>query len=153
MAPKAIEIFKKGQQIIEAFCCAPLFLGANKPYVCCLEGTKKNIHMFLESTNFAEECFPYGSLSTRHPCKSANILFWTTCNMCSLLESQIVKLKTDLKKNLRGPLLGKHFDRCIFLYTFSFVFPYNILNRHQNKKWVFDQTHVSKTDFILRGSL
>ena len=85
MAPKAIEIFKKGQQIIEVFCCAPLFLGANKPYVCCLEGTKKNIHMFPESTNFAEECFPYGSLSTRHP-----------CNMCSLLESQIVKLKTDL---------------------------------------------------------
>ena len=118
MAPKAIEIFKKGQQIIEAFCCAPLFLGANKPYVCCLEGTKKNIHMFLESANFAEECFPYGSLSTRHPCKSASILFWKTCNMCSLLENQIVKLKTDLKKNLRGPLLGKHFDRCIFLYIF-----------------------------------
>ena len=70
MAPKAIEIFKKGQQIIYwSFCYAPLFLGAKKQYACCLEEPQKNIHMFLESTNFAEECFPYGSLGSKKQSK------------------------------------------------------------------------------------
>ena len=127
-----------------------LFWEANITHTFCVRSYLKFLHALLSQYMFVMRLF----LSTRHPCKSASIFFWKTCNMCSLLESQVVKLKADLKKNLRGPLLGKHFDRCIFLYTFFFCISIKHIERwcnHQNKELVFDQqvkgTHVSKNIF------
>ena len=90
---KPLRFLRRDNKLLKLFVVHLCFWGQiNHMYVAWKE-QKRTSTCFWKAQIFAEECFPYGSLSTRHPCKSANILFWTTCNMCSLLESQIVKFE------------------------------------------------------------